>query len=59
MICIWAVLLPQQGEGRTIEAFDDKFFDWWSWQILAIEDYLLLVVEPDYLPDVEVLCFQL
>jgi hypothetical protein len=35
----WVVLLPRQGGGRTIEAFDDKFFDWWSRQILVIEDY--------------------
>jgi hypothetical protein len=27
------------GGGRTIEAFNDKFFDWWSQQIPAIEDY--------------------
>jgi hypothetical protein len=38
-LCRWATLLPRQGGGRTIEAFDDKFFDWWSQQILAIEDY--------------------
>jgi hypothetical protein len=38
-LCRWAVLLPRQGGGRTIEAFDDKFFDWWSRQIPAIEDY--------------------
>jgi hypothetical protein len=35
----WATLLPRQGGGRTIEAFDDKFFYWWSRQIPAIEDY--------------------
>jgi hypothetical protein len=39
VVCIWVVLLPRQGGGRTIEAFDDKFFDWWSQKIPAIEDY--------------------
>jgi hypothetical protein len=38
-VCIWASLLPRQGGGRTIEAFNDTFFDWWSWHIPAIEDY--------------------
>jgi hypothetical protein len=27
------------GGGRTIEAFNDAFFDWWARQILEIEDY--------------------
>jgi hypothetical protein len=27
------------GGGRTIEAFDDTFFDWWERHILKIEDY--------------------
>jgi hypothetical protein len=31
VLCIWVMLFLQQGGGRTIEAFDDKFFDWWSW----------------------------
>jgi hypothetical protein len=35
----WAVLLLRQGGGRTIEAFDNKLFDWWSRQIPMIEDY--------------------
>jgi hypothetical protein len=26
-------------QGRTIDAFDDTFFDWWEWKILVIEDY--------------------
>jgi hypothetical protein len=38
-VCRWEALFPRQGGGRTIEAFDDTFFDWWSGQILAIEDY--------------------
>jgi hypothetical protein len=38
-VCRWAVLLPRQGGGRTQEAFDDKFFDWWARQIPVIEDY--------------------
>jgi hypothetical protein len=38
-LCRWAALLPRQGGGRTIEAFDDKFFSWWVRQIPAIEDY--------------------
>jgi hypothetical protein len=38
-VCRWETLLPQKGGGRTIEAFDDTFFDWWAWQILVIEDY--------------------
>jgi hypothetical protein len=35
----WAVLFPREGGGITIEAFDDKFFHWWSRQIPVIEDY--------------------
>jgi len=38
-LCRWMVLMPRQGGGRTQEAFDNKFFDWWAHQILAIEDY--------------------
>jgi hypothetical protein len=38
-VCIWVALLSRQGGGRTIEAFDDTFFDWWSRPIPAIEDY--------------------
>jgi hypothetical protein len=38
-VCRWAVLLPQQGGGRTVESFDDEFFSWMSRQIPAIEDY--------------------
>jgi hypothetical protein len=38
-LCRWEVLLPRQGGGRTQEAFDDKFFDWWARQIPVIEDY--------------------
>jgi len=26
-VCRWETLLPRQGGGRTVEAFDDKFFD--------------------------------
>jgi len=33
------VVLSQKGGERTIEAFDDKFFDWWSRHIPVIEDY--------------------
>jgi hypothetical protein len=29
-VCRWETLLPRQGGGRTIEAFDDTFFDWWA-----------------------------
>jgi diadenosine tetraphosphatase ApaH/serine/threonine PP2A family protein phosphatase len=39
VLCRWEVLLLRQGGGRTIEAFDDKFFDWWSRNIPEIEDY--------------------
>jgi hypothetical protein len=39
VVCRWATLLTQQGGGRTIEAFDDNCFDWWSRQIPDIEDY--------------------
>jgi hypothetical protein len=39
-LCRWAILLPRQGGGRTQEAFDDKFFDWWAREIPFIEDYL-------------------
>jgi hypothetical protein len=35
----WETLLPRQGGGRTIEAFDDKIFDWWACQIPVIKDY--------------------
>jgi hypothetical protein len=38
-LCRWAVLMPRHGGGRTVEAFDDKFFDWWAWKIMTIEDY--------------------
>jgi hypothetical protein len=31
-------LLPRQGRGRTIEAFDEKFFHLWARQIPMIED---------------------
>jgi hypothetical protein len=33
------VLLPRQGGGRTIDAFDEFFFAWLSRQIPIIEDY--------------------
>jgi hypothetical protein len=36
--------LPQQEGGRTIEAFDDKFFDWWAGQIPVIEDYPYAII---------------
>jgi hypothetical protein len=39
IVCRWVALLPRQGGGTTIEAFDDKFFDWWAQHIPAIEDY--------------------
>jgi hypothetical protein len=38
-VCRWSNLLRQKGGGSTIKAFDDTFFDWWSQQIPAIEDY--------------------
>jgi hypothetical protein len=38
-VCRWAVLLPRQGGGRTVESFDDDFFAWLSRQIPVIEDY--------------------
>ena len=38
-VCRWAALLPRQGGGRTVEAFNDDFFSWLSRQIPAIEDY--------------------
>jgi hypothetical protein len=38
-VCRWAVLLPRQGFGRTVESFDDDFFAWLSRQIPVIEDY--------------------
>jgi hypothetical protein len=37
-VCRWAALLPRQGGGRTIEAFNDDFFTWLSRQIPAIKD---------------------
>jgi hypothetical protein len=39
VVCRWAVLLTQQGGGRTNESFDDDFFAWLSRQIPMIEDY--------------------
>jgi hypothetical protein len=39
LVCKWAALLPRMGGGRTIEAFDDKLFDWWARHILVIENY--------------------
>ena len=39
VVCRWVALLPRQGGGRTIEAFDDNFFDWWALHIPVIEDY--------------------
>lgn len=38
-VCRWATLLPRLGGGRTIEVFDDTFFDLWSQQISIIKDY--------------------
>jgi hypothetical protein len=38
-VCKWETFLPRQGGGRTIEAFDEKNFDWWEWHIPTIEDY--------------------
>jgi hypothetical protein len=32
-------VVAMTGGGRTIEAFDDKFFSWWVRQIPVIEDY--------------------
>jgi hypothetical protein len=46
------------GGRRTIEAFDDKYFDWWSRQIPTIEDYPYAGIEfsrdPDMLVPLEV-----
>jgi hypothetical protein len=47
-------LLPRQGEGRNIEAFDDKSFDWWSRQILTIEDYPYVWINLSRDPDMDV-----
>jgi hypothetical protein len=47
-------LLPRQGGGRTIEAFDDKFFDWWSRQIPVIEDYPYVGIDFSRDPDMAV-----
>jgi hypothetical protein len=38
-MCRWEMLLPRKSGGKTQEAFDDKFFDWWARQIPVIEDY--------------------
>jgi hypothetical protein len=38
-VCRWAALLPRQGGGRTVEAFNDDFFAWLSRKIPTIEDY--------------------
>jgi hypothetical protein len=38
-VCRWAVLLPRQSGGRTVEAFNDDFFARLSRQIPMIEDY--------------------
>jgi hypothetical protein len=39
VVCRWTALLPRQGGGRTVEAFNDDFFAWLSRQIPTIEDY--------------------
>jgi hypothetical protein len=46
--------LSGQGRGRTIEAFDDKFFDWQSRQILEIEDYAYVGIKFSKDPDMQV-----
>jgi hypothetical protein len=53
-VCRWAVLLPRQGGGRTIEAFDDDFFSWLSRQIPAIEDYLYVGIDFSRDPEIPV-----
>jgi hypothetical protein len=52
-ICRWAILLPQQGGGRTNESFDDDFFAWLSRQIPVIEDYPYVGI--DFSRDPEIL----
>jgi hypothetical protein len=39
VVCRWETLFPRQRGGRTIEAFDEKFFNLWAWNIPTIEDY--------------------
>jgi hypothetical protein len=53
-VCRWAVLLPQQGGGRTVESFDDEFFAWLSRQIPAIEDYPYAGIEFSRDPEIPV-----
>ena len=53
-ICRWAVLLPQQGGGRTNESFDDDFFVWFSWQIPVIEDYPYVGIDFSRDPEIPV-----
>jgi hypothetical protein len=38
VVCRWEALIPRQEGGRSIEAFDEKIFDWWVQHISAIED---------------------
>ena len=54
VVCRWAVLLPRQGGGRTIESFDDDFFASLSRQIPIIEDYLYARIDFSRDPEIPV-----
>jgi hypothetical protein len=53
-MCRWEALFPRQGGGRTIEAFNDTFFDWWSRKIPTIEDYPYVEINFSKDPDMPV-----
>ena len=48
------MLLPRQGEGRTIKDFDDKIFSWWVRQIPIIEDYPYVMIDFSRDPEIPV-----
>jgi hypothetical protein len=55
VVCRWAMLLPQQGGGRTNDSFNDDFFAWLSWQIPVIKDYPYAGIDFSRDPEIPVL----
>jgi hypothetical protein len=53
-VCRWATLLPRQGGGRTIEAFDDNFLTGGHDRFQAIEDYPYVGINFSRDPDMPV-----
>jgi len=50
----WTALLPRQGGRRTIEAFNETFFDWWAQNISVIKDYPYVGINFSKDPDMPV-----